>query len=52
LKTGCNLAESSEEGYGFKKCSFASGDDDDDDDENLLTNERLARWLHYVSPVG
>jgi hypothetical protein len=32
VKTGCNLAESSKEGYGSKRGCFANGDDDDDDD--------------------
>jgi hypothetical protein len=34
--TGCNLAESSQEGYGSKGCFAAAADDDDDDDESII----------------
>jgi hypothetical protein len=30
MKTGCNLAESSKEGYGSKRGCFANDDDNDD----------------------
>jgi hypothetical protein len=38
VKTRCNLAESSTEGYSFKKgkSCFANDDDDDDDDDSIM----------------
>jgi hypothetical protein len=55
VKTGCNLTESSKEGYGQKKGSFTivvvlvvvDDDDDDDDDENISFH--IEPWIDNSS---
>jgi hypothetical protein len=43
VKTGCNLAEYSEEGYGSKRAVFA-----DDDDADEKSNDQYVSWKTHI----